>query len=105
MANTRSAKKRIRSSETKKEHNLSWKRRIKAMQKSIKKTLKTEPENTDILNSQHASLQKVVDKAAKSNVIHRNKANRIKSRFAKKLTAHVVVEEKKPTNRKPKAGK
>ena len=104
MANTRSAKKEIRASAKKREHNLMWKRRIKAMQKTIKKTLKTEPENTDILKAQQSALQKVVDKAAKENVIHKNKASRIKSRYAKRVTAHADQQNNKQTTTKSKSG-
>lgn len=106
MANTRSAKKRIRSSATKNEHNLMWKRRIKAMQKAVLKTLKTTPENTDILKTQQANLQKVVDKAAKEKVIHKNKANRIKARSAQKIvTAHAVQKETKSESTTAKPAK
>ena len=75
------------------------------MQKEIKKTLKTEPENADILKTQQSALQKVVDKAAKEKVIHKNKANRIKSRFANKVTAHAVQKETKPTKSTAKSAK
>ncbi|MCA9308182.1 MAG: 30S ribosomal protein S20 [Patescibacteria group bacterium] len=88
MANTKSAAKAARSSIKKKENNLFWKRRIKAILKSLNKTLETEGGNTDIIFEKQSAMQKVLDKAAKQNVLHKNKANRLKSRFAKKVAAH-----------------
>jgi small subunit ribosomal protein S20 len=88
MPNTMSAKKAVRQSKNKEEHNLFWKRRIYSIKKAITKTLQTKDVNADILNNEYKALQKVVDKAAKEKVIHKNKASRIKARFAKKIAAH-----------------
>lgn len=86
MANTQSAKKAIRGSEKKRQHNLFWKRRIKSAQKNIEKLLK-DGANADILKENLQVLQKLTDKAAKEKVLHKNKANRIKSRLAAKIKA------------------
>ena len=67
MAKIESAKKARRGSEKKKLHNLFWKKRVKVAQKSL------------------VNLQSVLDKATNNKVIHKNKASRLKSRFAKKL--------------------
>lgn len=86
VANTQSAKKAIRSSERKRQHNLFWKRRVGSASKNLQKLLK-EGANADILNENLSVLQKVVDKAVKEKVIHKNKANRLKSKFAEKIRA------------------
>jgi len=87
VANTKSAKKAIRSSKTKAEHNLFWKRRVKAATKNLKKLLEGGA-NADILKENLSILQKVVDKAAKEKVIHKNNAGRVKSRFAQRIAVH-----------------
>jgi small subunit ribosomal protein S20 len=87
MANTKSAKKQIRQSARKKANNGFWKKKIKSVTKTFKETLDTKNNKTDILVKEQSSLQKVLDKAAKNQVIHRNKANRLKSRYARKIAA------------------
>lgn len=77
MAKIESAKKAHRGSEKKKQHNLFWKKRIKVAQKSF-----VAGEKESLVN-----LQSVLDKAANNKVIHKNKAARLTSRFAKKLNA------------------
>lgn len=52
------------------------------------KKLLEEGANADILKENLSILQKVLDKSAKEKVIHKNKANRLKSRFANKIAAH-----------------
>lgn len=71
---------------------------IKSAQKKLRKDIKREKHNKTIKSlfknafkkalkkpSEEAfkTLQKVTDKAAKSGIIHKNKASRIKSKFAK----------------------
>ncbi|PIS22685.1 30S ribosomal protein S20 [candidate division WWE3 bacterium CG08_land_8_20_14_0_20_41_10] len=75
MAKIESAKKAHRGSEKKKQHNLFWKKRIKVAQKAF-----VAEEGQSLVN-----LQSVLDKAVNNKVIHKNKASRLKSRFAKKL--------------------
>jgi ribosomal protein S20 len=86
MANTMSAKKNIRSSLRKKDHNQSWKRTIRELVKSIKEGISSKSAPADLNNKLHA-LQKAVDKASKNKVIHKNKANRLKSMYARKTSA------------------
>jgi len=93
MANTSSAKKAVRSSKKKQIHNLGWKKRIKSAVKNIL-TLVKDGKSAEDLKSSLSAAQKVLDKAAKENVMHRNKANRIKSKLAKKLSKSSDV---KPT--------
>ncbi len=78
MPNTKSAKKARRSSLRKRQFNSFWKYRIKNSIKTLKSNLQTKKVDVDILNSDLMVLQKVLDKAAKNKVIHKNKANRLK---------------------------
>ena len=74
MPVTKSAKKKLRK-DTKRE---------KANQKlhlSLKKALKKSKSNLSAKNL--ADVTKIIDKAAKKNIIHRNKAARIKSKLSK----------------------
>jgi len=110
MANIKSAKKAIRGSAKKREHNLFWKRRMSSASKSLLKVLNEDIKDTAILNERLSVLQKVVDKAAKEKVIHKNKAARIKAGFSKKIAAHANIKTKKtkkstakPTNKQGKA--
>lgn len=100
MANTLSAKKAIRGSEKKRQHNLFWKRRIKAAAGNLLKLTKDSKADAKLLNENLTVLQKVLDKAVKEKVIHKNKANRLKSRYAKKVTAHETKPAKKETKAK-----
>lgn len=88
MANTTSAKKAIRQSKKKREHNLYWKRRVKEVLKNMTAQLTDKTVSIDIIKEQQKTLYKVVDKAAKEKAIHKNKANRIKSSISRKVSAH-----------------
>ena len=102
MANTRSAKKAVRSSAKKRTHNLFWTKKIKESVKALKKSLITKGADADILKEKLVTLQKAVDKASKEKVIHKNKANRLKSTYAKKITA---LNQKAKTSGKGKSSK
>lgn len=79
-----SPKKAIRQDKKKKARNQSRKRQIKELNKRIEAFLeKGEKENAQELLS---SYEKAVDKAAKNNTIHSNKADRLKSQMKKKLS-------------------
>lgn len=104
MANTTSAKKALRQSHRKRLHNLLWKSRIKDVSKNIKRYLNEKNTDIDILKKEEALLYKVVDKAAKNKVIHKNKAGRIKSRVSKQIAAHEKTgQTKKPNTEKATA--
>jgi len=85
MAITKSAKKRIKSSERKRVFNL---RRIREMKKRIKDFLKLvqKKEKEEAVKS-IPSVYKAIDKAAKRGVIKKNTASRKKSRITKKLNS------------------
>ena len=106
MANTKSAKKNIRASAKKKSHNDMWEKKIKTAKKSLAKSILSK-DDKKILNDKLVLLQKSLDKAVKEKTIHKNKANRVKSIYARKITAldiqKEVGAESKP--KKPIAGK
>lgn len=90
MPNTTSAKKAVRSSQRKREHNQMWTNRIKSIVKSIKRTLSGKDADSVVVTEQLSVLQKTLDKATKENVIHKNKANRLKSNYAQKVSSFVA---------------
>lgn len=69
----KSAIKALKQSEKKRKHNLSKKRTLKGILKSTEKV------------EDMPKAQSVIDKTAKTGLIHKNKANRLKSRLAKRL--------------------
>ncbi|HSX39762.1 MAG TPA: 30S ribosomal protein S20 [Candidatus Saccharimonadales bacterium] len=87
MPNIMSAKKALRQSAKRHEQNQSWKKKIKAVTKNLDQLLQTNSSTVDILKKEESALQKVLDKAANKNVIHKNKADRLKARYAKRITA------------------
>ena len=87
MPNTKSAKKVVRSSARKRQFNNLWKNRVKNSIKNLESILKTGKGDADILNKELSVLQKALDKATKNKVIHKNKANRLKSRYPNKIAA------------------
>lgn len=80
MANIKSAAKRVRQNLKRSQRN----RVIKNNLKEAKKTLLTTKKDTTEAEQAIAHLQKVVDKAVKSKVIHKNRARRIKSRLTRR---------------------
>jgi small subunit ribosomal protein S20 len=101
MANTKSAKKNIRSSARKKAHNDMWEARFKSAKKSLSKSISA-GDKEDIVNEKFIALQKSLDKAAKEKVIHKNKANRVKSNYAKKIAALSVQGGDEPKSKSPR---
>ena len=95
MPNTKSAKKNIRSSVKKRSHNYMWKKRFKNAVKAITKSIDAD-ESKEVIIEKLKALQKALDKAAKEKVIHKNKANRVKSRYALRISALFSKEGEKP---------
>ncbi|MCX7120726.1 MAG: 30S ribosomal protein S20 [Gammaproteobacteria bacterium] len=85
MANTASAKKRAKQSEARRERNFSQK---SAMRTAVKKVLKA-VQGTDkaVATDTYKAVSALADRAAGKNLIHANKASRIKSRLNAKLKA------------------
>ena len=85
MANTRSAAKRARQTTVRTISNKRVTTAVKSQLKATRESIKG-----GVKDAARASLQKlssIVDKAAKTGRVHRNKANRLKSRAAKALAA------------------
>ncbi|MFA6493155.1 MAG: 30S ribosomal protein S20 [Patescibacteria group bacterium] len=83
MPITKSAKKSLAVSETKRAHNL-------ILEKKFKKALKT------VTKENVSEVISLVDKTAKTNIIHKNKAARIKSRLTKKFGTDKVTKKAAP---------
>ena len=82
MANHKSATKRIRSDETKKLRN---RYQHKTTRTALKKFFDLEKKKD--AQKQISSLESMVDKLDKKNIIHQNKASNIKSRLTKHLSS------------------
>lgn len=105
MANKMSVKKSHRSSLKKQKHNLFWKKAVADAKKTLSKALSEKNPTTDILRQKEISLQKALDKAAKVKAIHKNKANRLKSRYAKRITAQTSTQGENATDKSVAAKK
>lgn len=81
MPITKSAKKALRQSLRRKNHNLFYKKQIKFLINKIKKLI-SEKKNEEA-KKLLPSLYKILDKAAKEKVIKKNTASRKKSRITK----------------------
>jgi len=79
----KSAKKALRQSKRKQSRNVGYKRQIHDVKKELEKSIKEG--KIEITNELLTKFYKVADKAAKKNVIHKNKAARLKSRLSKKV--------------------
>ncbi len=77
MANHKSAEKRIRNSETKNERNRYQAKSARTVIKKLR-TTKDKKEATEML----PKIASMLDKLAKTNVIHKNKAANLKSELA-----------------------
>jgi len=82
MANHKSALKRIRNSETKRLRN---RYQHKSTRTAIKKL--KEAENKKEAEKLFPSIVSMIDKLAKKNIIHNNKAANLKSKLAKHVAA------------------
>ena len=81
MANHKSSEKRIRQTKTRNEHNRYY---AKTMRNAVRKLRAiTDKEEAEKL---YPSVQKMLDKLAKTNIIHKNKAANLKS----SLTKHIA---------------
>lgn len=84
MANLKSSQKDIRRTIARTERNRAVKSRIKTLSKHATTALEGNAADAQAKVSEYASS---LDKAAKTGILHKNKANRIKSRLAAKLKA------------------
>ena len=77
MANHKSSEKRIRQEQKRRLHNRYY---AKTMRNAVRK-LRATKEKEEALQL-YPSVQKALDKLAKTNIIHKNKAANLKSKFA-----------------------
>jgi small subunit ribosomal protein S20 len=77
MANHKSTIKRIRSNETRRLHNRYY---AKTMRNAVRKLRATTDKNEAI--AMYPGVSSLLDKLAKTNVIHANKASNLKSKLA-----------------------
>lgn len=78
MANLSSAKKMVRVNKRRTKRNQVWRNKLKETVKSFRTKVES---GKKIKESEVKLLHKVIDKSAKRNVIHPNKAARLKSRL------------------------
>lgn len=83
MANTKSAKKRIRSNERKRQRNQMYRSRVKTMIKKAELSIYSGTPDEALVREALSTL----DKAAVKGIIHKNNAARRKSRLMKKFNA------------------
>ena len=77
MANHKSSEKRIRQEEKRRLHNRYY---AKTMRNAVRK-LRAPTDKNEAL-ALYPSVQKALDKLAKTNIIHKNKASNLKSKLA-----------------------
>ena len=77
MANHKSSQKRIRQEQKRRLHNRYY---AKTMRNAVRK-LRATKEKEEALQL-YPSVQKALDKLAKTNIIHKNKASNLKSKLA-----------------------
>jgi len=82
MANIKSAKKRIRNSEAKRDRNRYQHKSTRTVIKKVREA-SSKKEGEELLNKVTA----MIDKLAKKNVIHKNKAANLKSKLTKHVSA------------------
>ncbi|HET7580879.1 MAG TPA: 30S ribosomal protein S20 [Bacillales bacterium] len=80
-----SAIKRVKTNEKRHAHNVAIKTEMRTAIKNFE--AKVSAKNVDEAKTAFADVSRKLDKAARKNVIHQNKAARFKSRFAKKINA------------------
>ena len=83
MPHTKTARKRLRQAESRRRHNRTTMKGVKKELRSFLDALKEG--KSDEAKTAMSQAAKKLDKAAARNVIHKNKAARLKSRMAKKL--------------------
>ena len=85
MPRTKSANKALRQSLKKRQNNLFKMQSLKTVIKNYKKT-STAIKDKSLLQDSLSTAYKVLDKAAKTKLIKKNRANRLKSKLAQRIT-------------------
>jgi small subunit ribosomal protein S20 len=86
VANIKSQIKRIKQNEKRRTRNVKVKSSIRTASKKLV-TAVDGKDNADTVKGLYLSLQKTIDKAAGSGVVHKKTASRKKSRLAKRVNA------------------
>lgn len=89
MPTTKSAKKRLRQNEKRRQRNRAVKASLKTEIRKVREAVAAK--NYDLANQELRVVTKKLDQAAAKHVIHRNKASRIKSRLQ-----HLIKTSKQP---------
>jgi len=82
MPNLKHAKKALRNQDRKAGVNKAWRIRVKKVTDELNNAIKDG--SKDIVSS-FSKYQKILDKALKNKILHKNKANRLKSSLYKKI--------------------
>ena len=85
MANIASARKRARQSEKRRSHNMSFRTAVRSAIKNVKKAIAAGDKSGAERALQQS--QGVIDRISAKGVLHRNAANRNKSRLARAIKA------------------
>lgn len=85
MANIASNKKSVRQTKTRNLRNTIVRSRIRTFRNRVAKAIKSG--DLELAKKELSLFDSVADKAGKKNVIHKNKAGRLKGRLAKSLNA------------------
>jgi small subunit ribosomal protein S20 len=91
MANHKSAIKRIRSNNAKRLRNRYQKKTVSTLIKKIRSI-----EDKGELKKELPKVLASIDKLAKKNIFHKNKASNLKSKLMKKANANATVSAEKP---------
>jgi small subunit ribosomal protein S20 len=83
MAHSISAKKRVRQNQTRRMRNFRRKRQYRAALREYREAVLHAP--VDEARQKLATVQKTLDRAAAKGAIHKNKADRVKSRMTARL--------------------
>jgi small subunit ribosomal protein S20 len=90
VANTRSARKRIRTNERKYQRNVMYRSRAKTMVKKAEMAIFSNDVDDTASEAEVREAIRTLDKAAVKGIIHKNNAARRKSRLMKKLNASLT---------------
>lgn len=77
------AKKALRNQNRKQSYNRAWKSRLKKASDNL--ASKIRDKDVDALKDAFSTYQKTLDKATSKNIVHKNKANRLKSNIYKRI--------------------
>ncbi|MEM6911209.1 MAG: 30S ribosomal protein S20 [Verrucomicrobiota bacterium] len=79
MPNVKSAEKRVRQTKTRTERHRAVKAQVRSLRKKVRASI--EAGDQKAANEQFSAFASAIDKAAKSNVFHKNTAARLKQRL------------------------